>query len=1039
MTDHLSLEALVRVNPRFARSVSLTRDTDRKDALDGYILTPNGRDTLRRMAESLAGETTTRAWTLTGPYGSGKSSLALLIAHALAGDDGPRKHARKFLTDADPELAAQLFGPGSVLAKKPGRLFPVLVTGSRQPLDKALAAALAASLRTVATRGRRPQIIDRLEAVATQQAPAGGAVAPLFAEAVEYLERADDTTAGVLLIVDELGKFLEYGASNPDQGDVFVLQELAEAATRSARPFLFLTILHQALDRYAAHLSPGRRSEWAKVQGRFEDVVYEERSEQLLRLLAHAIRHDGPEADLKALHKSGKALAKEAVAVGVRAGTMPPAELQSALADCYPLHPLTAATLGPLFRLLAQNERSLFAFLDSAEPFGFREFLHRHTLTDGPYRLDHLYDYVHAALGPGLFAQHRGKLWAEVQTALDRLHDATPTQIRLAKIIGLLQALGPAAGFPASATVLKAALRGTATDAQVDEALLDLGRRSVVVFRRHTGSFALWEGSDIDIEGRLRAAQSAVEREQNLVPFLTRQVPPPSLVARRHYLQTGTLRYFAAAYFSRAEFGSDLFGGMLGGSTDADGRVLLCLPRDPADRDAMREQLLSASADMPVLAVLPENVSDLRVLCHELACLTWVADHTPELEADRTARRELAARHAVAEQTLRDHLGWLFSPANPSGSWFCRGAEVKLATPRQLNDQLSRACDDVYHATPRWRNELVNRRSLSSSAAAARRNLIEAVFDHPDKDGLGFEGHPPERSMYETLLKGSRLHRKHAGEWGFHPPDAKAEPAVRELWKAVEQFLADTDGGRQSVSELFALLRLPPFGLKDGVLPVLLAAVLTHHQTQVALYEEGSFVPRPSAAVFERLCRTPAKFELQRFRIAGPRAEVFGRYAAMIQKASGADTDLLAVVKPMVRLAKDLPEFVVKTKTISDTAQKVLKAVREARQPDKLLFADLPAACGFAPFEASGTADPSDIDAYFTHLRGAFTELQRAYPHLLADIERLVLKAFGEDPPLPAARKRIDHHARLVLNVAVDAKLKAFLLRVTSDLKALAA
>jgi hypothetical protein len=289
MTDPLALETLVRVNPRFARSVSLTRDTDRPDMLDGYILTPNGRDTLRRMAAALAGESTTRAWTLTGPYGSGKSALALLIAQALAGDDAVRKHARKFLTDADPDLAAQLFGPGTLLAKKPGRLFPVLVTGSRQPLDKALAAALAASLRTVATRGRRPQIIDRLEALAAQPAPAGGAVAPLFAEAVEYLERADES-AGVLLVVDELGKFLEFGASNPEQGDVFVLQELAEAATRSARPFLFVTILHQALDRYAAHLSPGRRSEWAKVQGRFEDVVYEERSEQLLRLLAHAVR-----------------------------------------------------------------------------------------------------------------------------------------------------------------------------------------------------------------------------------------------------------------------------------------------------------------------------------------------------------------------------------------------------------------------------------------------------------------------------------------------------------------------------------------------------------------------------------------------------------------------------------------------------------------------------------------------------------------------------------------------------------------------------
>src|SRR4029079_4495089 len=114
----------------------------------------------------------------------------------------------------------------------------------------------------------------------------------------------------------------------------------------------------------------------------------------------------------------------------------------------------------------------------------------------------------------------------------------------------------------------------------------------------------------------------------------------------------------------------------------------------------------------------------------------------------------------------------------------------------------------------------------------------------------------------------------------------RAEPAVRELWNAIDCFLDETEGGRKSVDALFAMLRQPPFGLKDGILPVLLAAVLVHGHSQVALYEEGSFVPRPNAAVFERIFRSPVKFELQRFRIVGPRAEVFQQYAAMIRRTT---------------------------------------------------------------------------------------------------------------------------------------------------------
>src|SRR5262249_32767717 len=154
--------------------------------------------------------------------------------------------------------------------------------------------------------------------------------------------------------------------------------------------------------------------------GRFEDVAFEERGEQALRLLARAVRHEGGERELGPLRERARSMTQQAVAAGVRCGSMAADEMRECLAACHPLHPLAPVVLGPLFRQLAQNERSLFAFLASTEPCGFQEFLRERKLDGGAYRLDHLYDYVMASLGPALFAQHRGKLWAEVQTALDR-------------------------------------------------------------------------------------------------------------------------------------------------------------------------------------------------------------------------------------------------------------------------------------------------------------------------------------------------------------------------------------------------------------------------------------------------------------------------------------------------------------------------------------------------------------------------------------------------------------------------------------------
>ena len=241
-----------------------------------------------------------------------------------------------------------------------------------------------------------------------------------------------------------LGKFLEYGANYPDRGDVFVLQDIAEAASRSARPFLVVTILHQSLDRYADHMSPSRRSEWAKVQGRFEDVAFEERTEQLLRILSHAIRIEGAEATRKKLRKRAHSLAAELADSGLKVGSLSKTDLQDYLAACFPLHPLSALTVGPLFRHLAQNERSLFAFLVSSEASGFQEYLRDTDVGSGncgTYRLDQLLDYLIAALGPALVSQHRGRVWAVVEAALERLRNAPDLELKLAKTIGLLPAL----------------------------------------------------------------------------------------------------------------------------------------------------------------------------------------------------------------------------------------------------------------------------------------------------------------------------------------------------------------------------------------------------------------------------------------------------------------------------------------------------------------------------------------------------------------------------------------------------------------------
>ena len=105
---------------------------------------------------------------------------------------------------------------------------------------------------------------------------------------------------GVLLILDELGKNLEHAARNPESEDVFLLQRLAEEASRSGEDaFVIVVTLHQGVAAYSAGLDSVAKREWDKVAGRFEEIIYAQSTEQAAALVAATLNvatHRLPEA-----------------------------------------------------------------------------------------------------------------------------------------------------------------------------------------------------------------------------------------------------------------------------------------------------------------------------------------------------------------------------------------------------------------------------------------------------------------------------------------------------------------------------------------------------------------------------------------------------------------------------------------------------------------------------------------------------------------------------------------------------------------------
>src|SRR5215469_7448025 len=105
----MRLSEVITIAPRYTRSVNIERDFEDACAVEGYVLTSVGIDFLSRLRRAIAGVPSPRAWSMTGPYGSGKSAFALFVTNLLSGIRAPgAERSQKILKQAAPELASEL-------------------------------------------------------------------------------------------------------------------------------------------------------------------------------------------------------------------------------------------------------------------------------------------------------------------------------------------------------------------------------------------------------------------------------------------------------------------------------------------------------------------------------------------------------------------------------------------------------------------------------------------------------------------------------------------------------------------------------------------------------------------------------------------------------------------------------------------------------------------------------------------------------------------------------------------------------------------
>lgn len=1033
----MKLSKLFSVDSQFQRSINIASDFTNKRILDNFIITPLIIKVAKRLLSGIKNQNNQCAWTITGPYGAGKSASLLFIMQIL-GLRGVEALYSK-LHNFAPELEQNI---QDALPKWPNSTSLIIpLIGTKEPLSVTFLRGILSSLSELSL----PELSNQIRKLQKQfeSWEMGKTINDVellstFIKCIEIIDEIDPLHTNVIIVLDELGKSLEFAAQDITYNDIGILQNFAELANRSHGKFLLITVLHQAFNRYAETLNPIQQQEWAKVQGRFENIGFLESSSEILNLLQQAIRRSENFQDCifdeDSIMPSCDEMGEMPVEISEKL------DLQI-LKGCLPLHPITAMLLSRLFRsFFAQNERSLFAFISSQEPFGFQSFLKSTEWELGEelplYRLTNLFDYLASSFGSSLYTLGTVNKWAEVNDALERLpSDATKIDADLIKTVGLLELFGDQQLTKASLHNLCFSMSLSVDE--IDESLTKLRKLGIIVFREFKQAYGFWQGSDIDLAKEFSDAFTKIDRSSKLSNYVNSVMKIDPYVARRHQFNTGTLRYFEPIIIVINDIGAihDLK------STNTDGGLLIIVIKDEYITDEkIKERIISVSNELEndlfdrTIFLIPDNLRGLREAYEEVITWRYVKNNTPALESDRIARKELSLHEHMSNLRLYTLLNKYFDPAlayNHS-KWIYQGNQLFFKSSRDLRAKLSDIFDQVFYKSPIILNEIINHNNISAAASGARNALVDKLISNHHFEDLGIDGFPPEMSIYLSLIKQSGLHHPCKGTWVLCPDPSHDDLRIKPLWQGIEDFLIENSGSPIEVTYLYEFLKKPPYGLKEGVLPIYLIICLIHWESQIAIYEENTYIPQISTAICERLIKMPSRFKVQMFPVSNSNNYILHRYTKLFIPDVDPNTiSLVSAVQPLMRFVNRLPNYSLKTSRLGAVTQKMRSVLVTAKNPQKLLVKDLPDIFGFS-FE-DDTLSQNDIESYFEKINLAILEIDASYENLLKRIFSELTQIFFLPEKISEARNIIADRSLLLRKWVDDLNIKSFLLRCSDQ------
>ncbi|NOU99524.1 hypothetical protein [Paenibacillus planticolens] len=669
-----------------------------------------------------------------------------------------------------------------------------------------------------------------------------------FVEQIQFILGAlEQLDTGIFLVYDEFGRYLQtLGLANIHE-TMQDLQDLAELANASDVLHVLL-ITHRNLRQYSFIYEEEIKQELQRIEKRYRMAYIESDSVSFIRLAHWAMIEMGinSRADLPDVGTVLMGLKKYPMFP-----TLTDTEIENMVINgMRPIHPATLGLLPNLSNLLSQNERTLFTFLEDIEPFGLKKHIE---YDSGWYYVDKLLDYFyheHENYHDDIFEPI--KLYKKVKQKISE--NETYLGLRIVKFITLWNLVSFQSKYPISDELLSWAL-GVSQE-ELSRVLELLTQRKSLRFNRNLGNWEINDGSSVDINRIIQDKEEIlIQTKAEKLAIIKENISKRFYLARDYNDEKSITRFANVVPI----WSSDLINDQSNLTSDysSDAIIFYVLIEDERHRQSVIE-IIKTSSSLNAIAGIPIFTTKMiEKSLKQFAIVNELLLDSEFISLDNRVNNELLLIKEDIIYQINQYLQQ-FTKFSNDIEWIINGTTVTIKSEMILEQWLSLLMEELYPKTPEIRNDSFNRKKLNNVQYRAAINVLNNILVNEKDDNIGIVGQGPDYLIYATTLKNNFIDLKNLDEI----PTLE----LMELRVALIKQINDNKNGK--LSDLTGILKKPPYGIREPVIPILLVALLRDHWDQLLFFANDMFVSNMDAEVIYEMMKNDEVYLYQYYEMS---------------------------------------------------------------------------------------------------------------------------------------------------------------------------